>query len=161
MSSSRAISGKRWFFLHQLKIPMVLVLVYAGGKERRLWNSSDLRPALPSSKEWGEYLLRGIYMVWGKIFVGTHEREVQTSRRIECHFHLTCAQGWLKVHYNVWNHTFKYEKNWAPGMHLWDSKRAGIHIRDFWSFWMEQSIWVFTCVATGNNQTNVLIKYFR
>ena len=32
-------------------------------------------------------------------------------------------------------------------MHLWDSKRAGIHIRDFWSFWMEQSIWVFTCVT--------------
>ena len=39
-------------------------------------------------------------------------------------------------------------------MHLGDSKRAGIHIWDFWSFWMEQSIWVFTCVATGNNQTN-------
>ena len=25
---------------------------------------------------------------------------------------------------------------------------------------MKQSIWVCTCVATGNNQTNVLIKYF-
>ena len=24
---------------------------------------------------------------------------------------------------------------------------------------MKQSIWVCTCVATGNNQTNVLIKY--
>ena len=45
-------------------------------------------------------------------------------------------QGWLKVHYNVWNHTFKYEKKWPLGMHLWDSKRAGIHIRDFLSLWM-------------------------
>ena len=26
---------------------------------------------------------------------------------------------------------------------------------------MKQSIWVCTCVATGNNQTGVFIKYFR
>ena len=30
------------------------------------------------------------------------------------------------------NSIFKYEKIWAPGMHLWDFKRAGIQIWDFW-----------------------------
>ena len=69
----------------------------------------------------------------------------------------TSSQGWLKVHYNVRIHTFKYEKNWAPGMHLWDSKRAGIHI---WDFWMEQSIWVFTCVATGKKSSKCSDKIF-
>ena len=42
-------------------------------------------------------------------------------------------------------------------MHLWDSKRAGIHI---WDFWMEQSIWVCTCVATGNKSSKCLDKIF-
>ena len=66
--------------------------------------------------------------------------------------------GVTKIHYNVRSHTFKYEK---IELLVCIYERAGIHIRDFWSFWMEQSIWVFTCVATGNNQANVLIKYFR
>ena len=45
------------------------------------------------------------------------------------------TQGWLKVHYNMRILIFTYEKNWAPGMHLWDFRRAGIHI---WDFWMKQ-----------------------
>ena len=39
---------------------------------------------------------------------------------------------------------------------IYEIPRELVFIWDFWSFWMEQSIWVFTCVATGNNQTNVL-----
>ena len=53
----------------------------------------------------------------------------------------------LTVH-KIWHHV------------LWDSNRAGIHLRDFWSFWMEKFIWVLICVAKVNNQTIVLIKFF-
>ena len=53
-------------------------------------------------------------------------------------------------HIQIW-------KIWASGMHLWDFKRAGIHI---WDFWMEQSIWVCTCVATGNKSNKCFDKIF-
>ena len=64
--------------------------------------------------------------------------KIQTNAMMSQFFiaSILLCQGWLKVHYNVWNHTFKYEKKWPLGMHLWDSKRAGIHIRDFLSLWM-------------------------
>ena len=42
-------------------------------------------------------------------------------------------------------------------MHLWDFRRAGIHI---WDFWMKQSIWVCTCVATGKQSNKCFDKIF-
>ena len=42
-------------------------------------------------------------------------------------------------------------------MHLWDFKRAGIHI---WDFWMKQSIWVCTCVATVKKSNKCFDKIF-
>ena len=41
--------------------------------------------------------------------------------------------------YNEENPTFKYEKNWAPGMHLWGFRRAGIQIWDFWMLKMSDT----------------------
>ena len=81
--------------------------------EKKLFWLTDL-----TTHTWKQQLYLSIYWFimcnpW-KVWIWLHTTK-QTFSKPTTHTHsspwsITMTQGWLKVHYNVWNHTFKYEK---------------------------------------------------